>query len=421
MSLAGDAPAPGVAVKLSLVWFFALGSLGCIFPFYSLFLATEGGLSGAQVGVVMAVPALVSIFCQGPWGQLADRTGARSRVVALLAIGTAVTCLALALPTHFAGFVIATAAMAIFSAAFIPNTMALTLAQIHDATGRLFGRIRVWGTIGFAITVTSFPFLVAKWQEWTGVAAAGPTDPEPGFRLMFVIGAVTAALTIPFALALPRTAISHARAEKGEWRTLLRNRNFVRLLVVTFLAYGCIQGPMALFPILIRAQGGGLEVVSEMWLLMIALELPLIFFFGKAVAWAGPRGVIAIGLLASAVRWIVSGFVDDLTVVAAAQLLHGAAVFGLILGAPLYVDLSVPASLRSTAQGLLAMVGIAFGGMLSNLAAGTLIEVYGATAPARFGGIGIGVLALSLPLLLPRIDPAATVANQKNAAPSSGR
>ena len=76
----------------------------------------------------------------------------------------------------------------------------------------------------------------------------------------------------------------------------------MRILVVTFLAYGCIQGPMALFPILVRAQGGGLDVVSEMWLLMIALELPLIFFFGKAVAWAGPRGVIAIGLLASAVN-----------------------------------------------------------------------------------------------------------------------
>ena len=156
MSLAPDPPTRGVAVQLSLIWFFALGSLGCIFPFYSLFLNTEGGLSGGQVGIVMAIPALISIFSQGPWGQLADRTGARSGVVAVLAAGTAITCLALALPTQFVGFLVATAAMAIFSAAFIPNTMALTLAQVHDATGKLFGRIRVWGTIGFAVTVVGF-------------------------------------------------------------------------------------------------------------------------------------------------------------------------------------------------------------------------------------------------------------------------
>ena len=404
MSLAPDAPTRGVAIHLSFIWFFALGSLGCIFPFYSLFLNTVGGLSGSEVGIVMSVPPLVSIFIQGPWGQIADRTGARSRVVAILAAGTAVTCFALSIPTSFWGFLVATAAMAIFSAAFIPNTMALTLSQIHEATGRLFGRIRVWGTVGFAITVVGFPWLLDYWQQSQGMVTGTDGDPEPGLRLMFVLGAITAALTIPFALALPQNAVSHARAARGEWRSLLRNRNFVRILVVTVLAYACIQGPMALFPILVRAQGGGLDAVSEMWLLMIALEIPLIFFFGKAVGRTGPRGVIAIGLLASSVRWTVSGFVDDLTIVAAVQLLHGVAVWGLILGAPLYVDLSVPARLRSTAQGLLAMVGIAFGGMLSTFAAGWLVEFYGAAMPARVGGIGVGLLALALPLLLPRID-----------------
>ena len=89
MSVASPRPAAGVAGKLSLIWFLALGSVGLFFPFYSLFLKTEGGLSGSEVGLVMAMPSLVSIISQGLWGQLADRTGARNRLVALLALGTA--------------------------------------------------------------------------------------------------------------------------------------------------------------------------------------------------------------------------------------------------------------------------------------------------------------------------------------------
>ena len=403
MPVASPKPAAGVAGKLSLVWFLALGSLGLLFPFYSLFLTTEGGLSGSEVGLVMATPPLVSIFSQGLWGQLADRTGARNRVVALLALGTALGAGALTFAAGFVGFLVVSALMAVFSAALIPNTMALTLAHVHDATGRLFGRVRVWGTVGFAITVVSFPWLLDRWQQSQGLSPGSPTDTEPGLRLMFPLAAITAVLVVPVALALPRTATSHLRAKRGEWRALLRNRNFVRLLVVTLLAYGCIQGPMALFPILVHAQGGGLDAISGMWILMLSLEIPLVFFFGAAVSRAGPRGVIAIGLLASALRWIVSGFVDNLEVVAAVQVLHGIAVWGLILGAPLYVDLSVPPHLRSTAQGLLAMVGIAIGGTLSTISAGWLIELYGATAPARVGGFGVLLLALALPVLLPKI------------------
>lgn len=408
MSLAPALPSPaptrGVVLKLSLIWFFGLGSFGVLFPFFSLFLRTEGGLRGGEIGLVMALPPLVSILSQGLWGQLADRTGQRSRVVALLAAGTAAGCILLTLPRGFGGFAAAAFFVAIFSSAFVPATMALTLAQVHEATGKLFGRVRVWGTVGFALTVGSFPWLLDHWQQWNGMLPAAATDTEPGLRLMFPLAAACVLLVIPFALTLPRSALSHVRAEPRQWRELFRNPRFLRLLLVMFLAYFCVQGPMALFPLLVLGQGGGLDALSGMWLLMLALEIPLIFFFGAGVVRAGPRGVIAIGLFASALRWIVSGFVDDLAVVAVFQLLHGVAVWGLILGAPLYVDLSVPAPLRSTAQGLLAMVGISAGGMLSIVSAGWLVEFYGPETPAQVGGIGIFLLALVLPWLLPRIE-----------------
>ena len=40
---------------MALVWFFCLGGLGIWFPFYTLYLHENAGLSGVQVGQVMAV------------------------------------------------------------------------------------------------------------------------------------------------------------------------------------------------------------------------------------------------------------------------------------------------------------------------------------------------------------------------------
>jgi PPP family 3-phenylpropionic acid transporter len=111
--------------------------------------------------------------------------------------------------------------------------------------------------------------------------------------------------------------------------------------------------------------------------------------------------VIGVGIRAGALRWTASGFSGQLEVVYLAQMLHGVTVWGVVLGAPIYVDAVVPERLRSTGQGLLAMVGISMASIVSNLGSGWLVEHVGPTAPARIGGVGSLVLAALLPLALP--------------------
>ena len=69
---------------MSAFWFCSLGALGIFFPFYSLYLRENIGLTGWQVGAVLAVPPLVAVVAQPAWGVLADRTGSRARVLGLL-------------------------------------------------------------------------------------------------------------------------------------------------------------------------------------------------------------------------------------------------------------------------------------------------------------------------------------------------
>jgi MFS family permease len=84
------------------------------------------------------------------------------------------------------------------------------------------------------------------------------------------------------------------------------------------------------------------------------------------------------------------------------QALHGVVVAGLVIGAPLYVEAAVPERLRSTGQGLLAMVGVSLGGIVSNIGCGWLLEHYGPDAPYAISGLAALALGALLPILLPR-------------------
>ena len=60
---------------LSLFWGTLFGALGIFFPYYSLYLKEDLGLTGQQVGTAMGVFHLIGLIGQPVWGYIADRTG----------------------------------------------------------------------------------------------------------------------------------------------------------------------------------------------------------------------------------------------------------------------------------------------------------------------------------------------------------
>lgn len=387
---------------MALVWFFCLGGLGIWFPLYTLFLAENAGLSGFEVGRVMAIIPFVGIFAQPFWGQVADRSGSRTRVVSALAIGAALGYLGLGLPTSFVGFVVATAVLAFFSTPLIPNCVAVTLALAPDGNPRSFGFSRVWGTIGFLLLVVAFPYLLDAWQaarELEGLRS--DVLSEPGLELMFPVTALVIASGGLVAFALPRAGAVSARAERGDWRQLLRHGPYLRVVLFALLGYLCLQGPQIFLPVFIRSHGGDVDTIAQMWLPMLALEIPLVAYSGATLERFGARVLLGVGALAGGVRWLVCGFAGDLTWVWPVQLLHGVTVAGLVIGGPLYVEQCVPQQLRSTAQTSLAMFGFGMGGIVSNLVTGLLVDAYGPGMPYVVGGVGAIALGLAVALLLP--------------------
>jgi len=386
---------------MSAFWFCSLGSLGIFFPLFSLYLRENLGLAGWQVGALLAVPPLVAVAAQPAWGVFADRTGSRARVLGMLAFGSAAGYASLQLGSGFASMLVLTSILSCFSTPLVPTAVAVTFALVPNATAHAFGRYRAWGTVGYGAFEFGFPFLLQALDAAHGAEVAQGAPSEPALAAMFPVTAAVMLVAGAIALALPRSSALEVRAARGDWRRLLAHPPYVRLLVAAFLGYVALQGPMGMFPIFVRAHGGSLNTVSHLWLLMLALELPLIALSGASLERVGARGLLAAGLVAGGVRWLICGFAPDSRWMMPAQVLHGIVVAGLVIGSPLYVEAAVPEELRATGQNLLGMIGLSAGGLLSNLGAGLLIDAAGPDAPYRAGGVAALIVAALLPWWLP--------------------
>ena len=392
------------SIPLTLFWFIYFGSLGIFFPYFSLYLRENAGLSGTELGVILAIPPLVGMIAQPFWGQVADRTGARGRVLALLTLGTALGYLGLDFAQGFWPIVLTMAALALLGTAVFPILTSVSFGILRGAGPHAFGHVRVWGTIGFFVLVVGFPMLLNARRASVGLAMAAATVSQPGLELMFPVMAALVLVAACVAVLLPKKGAVTLRAARGDWRELLRNRTFVRFLLFALIAHFLMHGPMWLFPLFVRSRGGSMETIRGMWILMLLVEIPLVLATGSGLKRIGARGLLAVGVLVGGLRWSLCALVVNPHLLFAVQALHGVTVVGLNLGSPLYLDAVAPEKLRSTAQGVFSMVSVGLAGIVSNVAAGWLVDRGGTDLLYLICGIG----SLALGALAPWILPAAT-------------
>ena len=401
------------SIPLTLFWFTYFGSLGIFYPYFSLYLRENAGLTGSQVGLVLAISPFIGMLAQPLWGQVADRTGARSRTLAFLTLGTALGYLGLGYADGFWAVALATSALAIAGAAVFPLMTSVSLAILRDAGRHAFGRVRAWGTFGYFILILIFPWALSLYGVPDDVATVPSNVSQPGLGLMFPLTAALVFVAAFIAFLLPNRGAVSLRAASGDWRELLHNYFFLRFLGFSLLAHFLMHGPMWLFPIFVRARGGDLTTIRNIWILMLVVEIPLVLSTGSGLKRLGARGMLIAGVVIGGLRWTLSALITDPFLFFAVQALHGVTVVGLNLGSPLYLDVVAPEKLRSTAQGILSMVGSGLAGILSNVTAGWLVDASGVDLLYLLCGIGsltLGILSLwILPTVRWRDDPATEI------------
>lgn len=377
----------GVAA-MGVFWFLYMGGLGVIFPYMSLYLQENVGLSGGQLGMALAMHPLMGIVASPLWGQWADRTGKRRAALVFLALGSAIGYFLVPHAQNFTMLLICLALLAIFAAPAMPVATSLSFAVLGRDGPTGFGRIRVWGTVGYLILIVAFPLLLSL--------ESNAPDFKSGAQNLATIFPIAGTLCVCAALALlfvPSSATTSLRAKQEDIYLLMRKRSFLRLLGLAFLAFGLLSGPIVLFPIFVTERGGTIDTVSRLWIPMLLLEIPLIYYAGAGLRRIGARGLITLGIACDGARWLITALAPSLVWIFAVQLLHGVVVVGLIIGMQLYVEEEISPHLRATGQTILGTI-MGLGAVISHLWAGIALEHLGSSAPYLIAGPASIVLGI---------------------------
>jgi len=367
-------------IPISLFWFLYMAGLGVIFPYLSLYFQQNVGLAGSQLGLALAMHPLMGMLASPLWGHLADRSGKRRGVLIILAVGSGAGYFLVPYASGFTLLLLCLAFLSSFTAPAMAVASSISFAVLGKGGTARFGRVRVWGTIGYLLMILGFPLLLAAMGEDTSVV--GSTG---GLKLIFPVAAVMCLCAAIMLLRVPATKAVSVRAKREDLVTLMHSPSYLRLLILAFFAFGLLTAPIALFPILVVERGGTIETVSRLWIPMLLLEIPLIYYAGAGLRRVGARGLIAAGIALDGARWLITILSPSLILIFGIQLLHGAVVVGLIIGMQLYVEGEVPDRLRATGQTVLGAV-MSMGAVISHLWGGLALEYLGADGPYLIAG-----------------------------------
>ena len=143
--------------RLSSFYFFYFALLGCISPYWALFLDGRG-YSAVEIGELMALFGLVRMVAPNVWGALGDYTGRR---MALLRLGCGICFIIFANIFWVDGFLAMALLMigyGFFWAAVLPQFEVVTLNYLKERTDD-YSKIRIWGSLGFVVMVLALGWL----------------------------------------------------------------------------------------------------------------------------------------------------------------------------------------------------------------------------------------------------------------------
>ena len=148
---------------LRLYYFLLIGGGGFLFPFINLFY-TQQGLSGTEIGWLSTVASLVALIAAPWWGRRSDATTHPRRLLQFGLLATSLCMLALSQQTVFAWMALIVMLDALLSIKVAPLSDVVALAVTKQGRAG-FGSVRLWGSLGWAVTA-----LVGGWLiEQTGL------------------------------------------------------------------------------------------------------------------------------------------------------------------------------------------------------------------------------------------------------------
>lgn len=349
--------------RLSSYYFFYFAFLGAFSPYFSLYLKSLG-LSAWNIGVLMSLMQAMRVLAPPLWGLLADRMAMRMPVVRTAGGLAALGFCGFLLTREFAGLFFVMAGMAFFWSASLPLVEAVTLGHLKGGAGR-YGRIRLWGSIGFILAVLGCGRLLDSL----------PIVSLVGFGLAAQVAVFLCSLFVPESPPEP-----HESDTLPLWQVMGQRKVILLLAACLFMA-AAHAALYIFYSLYLVDHGYSKSSIGWLWSLGVVAEIGVFMVMPQLLARHTPEALLGFSMLAAVVRFALIGWgVGCLPVIVAAQVLHGLTFGANHAAAMAAIGRLFPGRHQARGQALYASVSFGAGGMLGGLVAGWAWDALGGAA-----------------------------------------
>ena len=369
--------------RLSLLYACLFFEIGVNLPFFPLWLQAQS-LASDAIGIILAAPLLIRVIANPVAGAVADRSGRISAALALCAMMVAACTGLLTVARGFWPILLVVIAIALAQGPLIALADAMTLGRLSEAprSELTYGRIRLWGSLGFAAAN-----LVAGWS----LERFSTDSVVPLLLISAVLTAMAAALCLAPTPQQRRLA-PQDDARPARWLLLgctIAGAALVQASHAAFYGFGTLHW---------QAQGLSGREMGGLWAIGILSEIAVFAGLGYRLRGAGAAAFLLVIAAATAIlRWVFMMQDPGLYALAALQIGHGMTFGATHLGSIFLLARLAPSGMQAGVQTWLAG-GWAGAMSLLTLLSGRLYESWGEQIYLVMAGVAAAGLLLLLPV-----------------------
>lgn len=343
--------------------------IGFFNPYLPLWLK-DMGFGLMAISVLTSVQSVTRLFAPYAWGWLSDRTGERVRLLRYGATAALVCSLGLSLNFGFVGLLVVLLLMFLHTSAMMPMSeaaMAHLVSQEGQFDARRYGRVRLWGSLGFLLTVLA----AGTWFEGHGMGS---------FALWSTCTLLAVTVSVWWMPDVKEAAHTTASPAQPVW-PLLRQPAVAWLFASIFFHVLAHIAVYVFFSLYLDSLGYRKTTIGLLWAVSVVLEIGWFFMQGR---WMPLLSLSAWLVLASALVTVrmalTAGWPTVWPLLVVAQMLHAITFATHHTACVALISHHFPGRLRGRGQALYTVIGYGVPGVLGGLGGGAISSWLGLSA-----------------------------------------
>lgn len=346
--------------RLSGFYFFYFAALGAIVPYFSIYLRSVG-FNATRIGELMAIIMLSRIVAPYVWGWIADHQNQRMIVVRTAALLSTVSFAGVFVSTRFWWLALVLLAFSFFWNATLPQVEAATMSHLGGRASQ-YARVRLWGSIGFIISVAGLGSLFDFVDTWWLLPI-----------VMVLLGLIWVS-----SLLVPDRQMTVEEEHHGPLLKVFLRPDVAAFLFACFLMQASHGPYYTFYTIYLSDAGFSKTLIGWLWALGVICEIGVFIILHRIQGRLSLRWIMLASCALATIRWLLIGhFPQQLPVLLLAQILH-AATFGAYHAAAIeMVHNFFRGKHQTRGQAIYGSISFGLGGAIGSVYAGYIWDTAG--------------------------------------------